>query len=369
MRIAMIPTVVTNILFLLKYKIYEPAVAYPFRSAHVTRTDHAFSFAENLRNFAIFLMMRTFLTESPEEAAGFLRRGGIVAFPTETVYGLGAGVFDERAVAAIFEAKMRPADNPLIAHIADFGQIGELASETTPSARLFIDSFFPGPLTIVLHKSDRVPLIATAGLDTIGIRMPGFELSRRFLKECGTPVVAPSANLSGRPSPTTWQAVFEDLDSRIDCILKGDATEIGLESTVVDCTGEFPVVLRSGSITINELRRVVPATIVADGSDADAPRSPGMKHRHYSPLANVVIVSAAAEALPDQHAAFIGLDKPQNGFASVRICHTVDEYAREIFEFLRECDRKGIGTVYCQSVTDDGIGTALMDRLRRASQG
>ncbi|MBX7055004.1 MAG: threonylcarbamoyl-AMP synthase [Pyrinomonadaceae bacterium] len=313
--------------------------------------------------------MGTFVTGSPEAAAGYIRRGGIVAFPTETVYGLGADVFNERAVAAIFEAKKRPADNPLIAHIADIGQMSDLATEVTANARLFVEAFFPGPLTIVLHKSERVPLIATAGLDTIGIRMPGFELSRRFLKECGTPVVAPSANLSGRPSPTTWQAVFEDLDGRIDCILQGDATEIGLESTVVDCTGEVPVVLRSGSITIAELRRVVPSTIVADGSDTDAPRSPGMKHRHYSPSASVEIVSNAADAIPGDRTAFIGLDRPNGNFAVVLICADVDEYARGIFEFLRECDRRGIEKVYCQSVADEGLGTALMDRVRRAAMG
>ncbi len=314
-------------------------------------------------------MMRTFLTDSPGEAAGYIRRGGIVAFPTETVYGLGAAVFDERAVAAIFEAKMRPADNPLIAHIAEIGQIGELASEITEHARRLIDAFFPGPLTIVLRKSDRVPLIASAGLDTIGIRMPGFELSQRFLKECGTPVVAPSANLSGRPSPTTWQAVYEDLDGRIDCILKGNPTDIGLESTVVDCTGDVPAVLRSGSITLAELLRVIPATIMPDIDAPDAPRSPGMKHRHYSPAASVEIVLRAADAHPGERSAFIGLERPDGAFESVLICHSVDDYAREVFEFFRECDRKGISRVYCQSVADEGIGTALMDRLRRASRG
>ena len=195
------------------------------------------------------LFVKTVLTTSPDEAAEFIKRGGIVAFPTETVYGLGANVFDEKAVAKIFEAKRRPADNPLIAHIADIGQIGMLATEITESAKKFIDAFFPGPLTIVLRKTAKVPLIATAGLDTIGIRMPRSALAHQFLAACGTPVVAPSANLSGRPSPTTWQAVLEDLDGRIDCILQGDATEIGLESTVVDCTSAVPVILRGGSVS------------------------------------------------------------------------------------------------------------------------
>src|SRR5205085_2464416 len=161
-----------------------------------------------------------------------IKRSGVVAFPTETVYGLGANVFDETAITKIFEAKRRPADNPLIAHVSSIEQIGLLAAEITPKARQLISAFFPGPLTIVLKKTDAVPTIATAGLDTIGVRMPLNDLARRFIEACGMPLVAPSANLSGRPSPTTWQAVLEDLDGRIDCILQGDATEIGLESTV-----------------------------------------------------------------------------------------------------------------------------------------
>jgi L-threonylcarbamoyladenylate synthase len=179
-------------------------------------------------------MKETSLTTSPIEAARFIADGGIVAFPTETVYGLGANVFDAAAIAKIFEAKQRPADNPLIAHISSIDQITELASEISDSAKRLIEHFFPGPLTVVLKKSVNVPDMATAGLDSIGIRMPRSDLAREFLTACGTPVVAPSANLSGRPSPTTWQAVYEDLNGRIDCILQGEPTEIGLESTVVD---------------------------------------------------------------------------------------------------------------------------------------
>ncbi len=165
--------------------------------------------------------MITVLTTNPETAAEFIRKGGIVAFPTETVYGLGANVFDAPSVARIFEAKMRPPDNPLIAHVGNFEQIKLLVKEITPSAQKFIDAFFPAPLTLVLPKADAVPPTATAGLDTIGVRMPKNELAREFLRACGVPVVAPSANLSGKPSPTGWPAVFEDLDGRIDCILQG----------------------------------------------------------------------------------------------------------------------------------------------------
>src|SRR5215212_5653937 len=165
--------------------------------------------------------VETKFTDSPAEAAEFIRNGCIATFPTETVYGLGADVFNEVAIEKIFEAKRRPPDNPLIAHISSSKQIEELAAEVTESAAKLIRRFFPGPLTVVLRKRTQVPSIATAGLDSIGIRMPRNELARRFLKECDRPVVAPSANISGRPSPTTWQAVFEDLNGRIDCILKG----------------------------------------------------------------------------------------------------------------------------------------------------
>ncbi|MEO6050861.1 MAG: L-threonylcarbamoyladenylate synthase [Pyrinomonadaceae bacterium] len=311
--------------------------------------------------------MNTVLTRSPDKAAEFIKRGGVVAFPTETVYGLGANVFDELAIAKIFEAKERPADNPLIAHVADLDQIGQLAVEITESAENFIHSFFPGPLTIVLQKSERVPLIATAGLDTIGIRMPRFTLAKQFLVACGMPVVAPSANLSGRPSPTTWETVFEDLDGRIDCILLSDATEIGLESTVVDCTPAIPLVLRSGSVSIEQLRFVIPETEIHQDPGVEAARSPGMRHRHYSPRAKVVVVENIADMAFETRSAYIGLTQPTVKFEHERVCRNREDYAHSLFEFFRECDRLGVGTIYCESVEENGIGVALMDRIRRAA--
>ena len=235
--------------------------------------------------------MQTVLIESPIDAAAFIKRGGIVAFPTETVYGLGADVFNETAIAKIFAAKRRPNDNPLIAHVGDLEQIESLVSEITPSARRFIEAFFPAPLTLVLPKSARVPLTATANLETIGVRMPNNDLAREFLSACETPVVAPSANLSGKPSPTTWQAVCEDLNGRIDGILTGEMTEIGLESTVVDCTSDVPLILRSGAVSLEDLRRVVPETKIYRINKSEPAKSPGLKHRHYSPAAKVVLIS------------------------------------------------------------------------------
>ena len=313
--------------------------------------------------------MQTVLSTDVNEAADFIRRGGIVAFPTETVYGLGAAVFDAKAVAKIFEAKQRPADNPLIAHIASVEQIGELASSISPSAQLFIDAFFPGPLTVVLPRSERLPLIATAGLDTIGVRMPRYSLANEFLAASGVPVVAPSANLSGRPSPTTWQAVREDLDGRIDCILQGDPTEIGLESTVVDCSGDVPVLLRQGAISLAQLQSVVPETIEHSPETDESPRSPGLKHRHYSPTAAVIITNLKFEISDFESSAFIGVNEPNIPFEVVRVCSSVEEYAHTLFEFFRECDRLGIHTIYCEEVPESGIGAALMDRLRRAADG
>ena len=226
--------------------------------------------------------MKTELTESVLIAADFIRAGEVVAFPTETVYGLGASVFDETAIARIFAAKGRPGDNPLIAHIAAVEQLELLAREIPPAARLLIDNFFPGPLTVILPKRDEVPLLATGGLATIGVRMPDHPLAHQFLQACGVPLVAPSANISGRPSPTTWQAVYQDLNGRIACILCGEPTRVGLESTVVDCTAVMPVVLRAGAITIEQLRTVIPGISLADHRESAVPKSPGMKYRHYS---------------------------------------------------------------------------------------
>lgn len=310
----------------------------------------------------------TILTTIPAMAAGLIKRGWIVAFPTETVYGLGADVFDVHAVQRIFEAKRRPADNPLIAHVGSLDQIELLAAEVKPYARALMERFFPGPLTLVLKKTDRVPSIATAGLDSIGVRMPRHPVAQRFLAACGTPVVAPSANISGRPSPTTWRAVYEDLNGRIDCILQGDATEIGLESTVLDCTGDRPLILRLGSIGLDEIRSVVSDAEFATAGSVDELKSPGLRHKHYSPRSTVRIVETIASVEPEPRSAYIGLTQGITGFGRQYIARDVADYAHRLFEFFRECDREGLETIFCEAVPENGLGAALMDRLRRAAK-
>jgi L-threonylcarbamoyladenylate synthase len=312
--------------------------------------------------------VQTVLTTSPAAAARFIREGGVVGFPTETVYGLGADVFNTSAVEKVFEAKQRPGDNPLIAHISSLDQIQLLASLIPETASKLIQTFFPGPLTLVLPKAERVPMVATAGLDSIGIRMPRHELAREFLQHCETPVVAPSANLSGRPSPTTWQAVEEDLGGRIDCILQGDDTEIGLESTVVDCTSDVPRVLRSGAISIEELRRVVASVVDSARRDSEPARSPGMKHKHYSPRARVIIVENGFMPSGRGLKSFIGFAKPAGDFCTVKICDSLQDYAHSLFSFFRESDHASVEDIYCEKVFEEGIGVAIMDRLQRAAE-
>ena len=312
--------------------------------------------------------MKTRLTRSPRVAAEFIRRGEIVAFPTETVYGLGASVYNETAIRKIFAAKGRPADNPLIAHVASVKQIPLIVREVPPMAAMLIGAFFPGPLTLVLPRHSTVSKLATGGLETIGVRMPSHPIARELIRECGVPLVAPSANLSGRPSPTTWQAVKADLDDRISCILKGTQTELGLESTVLDCTGRTPVILRSGAVTAEQLRSIIPSTKLARRHDVTTPKSPGVKYRHYAPRARVKLIAHPQEAETGPRSAVIGLDAPAGQFILARHCGSVADYAREIYRFFRECDEAGVEVIYCQTVPERGIGLALMDRLGRASE-
>ncbi len=315
--------------------------------------------------------METLVTDSPAHAATFVASGSVVAFPTETVYGLGAPAFSPSAIRKIFEAKGRPADNPIIVHIArtdDFERAGVITNSYTP---LLIEAFFPGPLTVVVQRSPDVPDEVTAGLDTVGIRMPDHPIGRAFLLACDTPLAAPSANLSGRPSPTTWSAVYDDLNGRIPCILNGGRSRVGLESTVVDCTGEKPVILRLGAVSLEAIRHVEPTcTTLEDDIDPISAASPGLLHRHYAPDAIVIVVDDIAGVHVDNMSAYIGLDSLHSsstpGIAA--ICPDVENYAHMLFAFFRDCEHRGIQKIYCQEPPSNGLGQALRDRLRRAEQ-
>ena len=321
--------------------------------------------------------MKTIVTDSPEEAASFILSGETAAFPTETVYGLGADAFNATAVRKVFEAKGRPADNPLIAHIADIGEVDRVADFSSKTAQRLAERFFPGPLTLVLPKHVDVPLVVTAGLDTIAVRVPEHEMAQALLRACARPVAAPSANRSGRPSPTTWQAVLEDLDGRISCVLRGEPSVVGLESTVIDCTTDIPRVLRSGGVTLEALREVVPDMQGPQDAPVGVPRSPGIRHRHYAPAARVVLVDKAPPGPPQEIAGYIGMESPgedvQNDSGGrwrlVERVTTPEAYAYHLFDFMRRCDAAGVETIYCQTVEPTGIGAAIMDRLQRAAKG
>ena len=308
--------------------------------------------------------MQTLLTRDPGEAAAVLRRGGLCAIPTETVYGLAARADDADAVAAVFAAKGRPSDNPLIVHLGDAAEAGEVA-EVTEVGRRLLDAFAPGPLTVVLPARALPPAI-TAGLNTVAVRVPGAAVARDVIAQLGVPVVAPSANRSGRPSPTTWQAVEEDLGGRIDAILQGPPTEVGLESTVVDATNDHAIVLRPGAISLADLCRVLPTARAASHID-QRQRSPGTRHRHYAPRARVRLVTAIADAESSSQAAWIGTSTPPDGYALVTLCDSQDDYARRLFDAFRRADAAGLDRIDAETVSDDGIGAALMDRLRRAA--
>ncbi|MGA1193754.1 MAG: L-threonylcarbamoyladenylate synthase [Kiritimatiellia bacterium] len=316
--------------------------------------------------------MNTRITRSPAVAAKFIGDGLVVAFPTETVYGLGADALNPDAVKRIFKAKGRPADNPLIVHMGDISMLERVAKSIPRRAESLMTSFFPGPLTLVLPRHPNVPLEVTAGLDTVGVRFPAHPVASAFLKACCVPVAAPSANRSGRPSPTTWGAVDDEMNGRISCILKGGPSEVGLESTVVDCTGGQLIILRQGAVSLEMLRAVAPKIRVSDRLEAQEPaRSPGLKYRHYAPRVRVVLVDhpTSIEAKPGERFAYIGLTAKGLRRKPVlsKSCRGVPAYARSVFAFFRACEQSGATVIYAQRVEASGLGRALMDRLQRAA--
>lgn len=317
-------------------------------------------------------------------AASALRSGSIVAFPTETVYGLGADAFNPEAIAKVFLAKGRPQDNPLIVHVSDKSMLGRVASDVPDVAQSLIDTWWPGPLTLLLPKADAIPSSVTAGLTTVAVRMPSEPVALELIRLANVPLVAPSANLSGRPSTTTWQAVAEDLDGRIDGIVCGPPARIGLESTVIDLLHDPPRVLRHGAIDFATLKERIPRLVDASQQPAGdlphPPPSPGMKHRHYQPKAIVRICGngpgpgkdngPGKDASTDsRRKGWIGIHRPvrSSEYDVVVVCQHAAEYAAKLFETFRSMDRIGIEAIDCEAISNEGIGRAIMERLERAT--
>jgi L-threonylcarbamoyladenylate synthase len=322
--------------------------------------------------------MKTIITTSVKIAASYIRKGEVAAFPTETVYGLGADAYNEKAVKKIFKAKGRPKDNPLIVHVASKKDIEVLAKDISPYAKKIINKFFPGPVTVILKKNEIVPDIVTSGLDTIAIRMPASRISRELIRLSGVPIAAPSANLSGSPSPTGYRHVLHDFNGMIPCILKGPDAKHGLESTVIDCTGKHPVILRPGVITLEDIRKIDKKAIFKKGR-GNKIKSPGLKYRHYAPKAKVKLISDFGSRISDRglgiadlkiKSAYLGLNKASaKKFTFVKICKSKVDYAKSLFSFFRECDGLGIKIIYCQKVEEKGIGLAIMNRIKKAAGG
>ncbi|MBS6397954.1 MAG: threonylcarbamoyl-AMP synthase [Clostridiales bacterium] len=320
-----------------------------------------------------------------ERAGRILRDGGLVAFPTETVYGLGANALDEEAAKKIYAAKGRPSDNPLIIHIADMEYLDKITAKVPKAAKRLAEAYWPGPLTMIFYKSACVPYGTTGGLDTVAVRMPSDKIALELIRKGGGYVAAPSANMSGRPSPTTAQHVYEDMEGKVPLILDGGPVPIGLESTIVDLTSETPTILRPGYISLEMVQAVLGEAQIDRGLiAADSgirPKAPGMKYRHYAPKADLRIVEGPME----QVVAYINERAAEAGKTGI-ICteETKDRYAggdikcigsrqdelsiaSHLFAILREFDEDGVEAIYSESFEAPGLGQAIMNRLLKAA--
>ncbi|MCJ7713686.1 L-threonylcarbamoyladenylate synthase [Candidatus Bathyarchaeota archaeon] len=324
-------------------------------------------------------------------AANIIKKGGLVAFPTETVYGLGADALNSKAILSLFKAKNRPVDNPPIIHVENLDQIKNLAKEIPIKAKLLIEKFWPGPLTIVFQRSENIPIESTAGLDTIAIRMPQHKVALALIKKSKCPIAAPSANISGKPSPTLAKHVFDDLNGKIDVSLDGGPTCIGVESTVVNITVNPPEVLRPGGISIEDLKKTIgdikihPFVLTDKQLAIEKIRSPGMKHKHYAPKAKVILVEGAVLLIikkVTEIAKQYMLKELKVGILATQ--ETVQYYnadivkslgsrfnlkgiAHNLFSLLREFDDENVDIIVAEGVPSEGVGLAIMNRLRKAA--
>ena len=321
-----------------------------------------------------------------------LREGGLVVLPTETVYGLGGNGLNKRACKKIYEAKGRPSDNPLILHIAENSQLDPLVAEIPEVAKKCMEKFWPGPLTIIFKRSDLIPDEATGGLETVAIREPSNEIAHAILKAVDFPVAAPSANLSGRPSPTKVEHVIEDLNGRVDIIVDGGHSVVGIESTVLDVTVDPPMILRPGKITLEDLReiddniRIDNATI--DAKSGEIPKSPGQKYRHYAPRAEAICfggrldkvvneIKKNIEENKDKKVAVLATDETYDEYKNLDIKLLInlgsrdhlEEVAANLFDALRRCDDENVDIIFAEGFELRGIGLSIMNRLLKACSG
>ena len=314
--------------------------------------------------------------EDIAKAGEIVADGGLVAFPTETVYGLGADAFDPEAVASIYAVKGRPSDNPSIVHIADREQLSMLTPEITPMMERVMDAFWPGPVTMICQKTYEVPYVTTGGLDSVGIRMPSNEVARALIRAAGCPIAAPSANLSGKPSPTSAEHVKDDFDGKIGAIIDGGPCEIGIESTVIDMTGDVPMILRPGIMTQEDFEEKLGVPVILDPAlnkkpeDPDFhPKAPGMKYRHYAPKAPMIIFEGEEEAVLEA----IEREKDEHemeGEDVVVITFGQDEAveaARELFAKLREADKEKADLILAAALPQKGVGFSVMNRMLKSA--
>ena len=313
------------------------------------------------------------------EARRLIAGGSVVAIPTETVYGLAANAFDEAAVRKIFEAKGRPADNPLIVHISDISELDALVTEIPEKVRVMAEKYWPGPLTMIMKKSSVIPDVTSGGLDTVAVRMPKSEYARAIISACGVPLAAPSANLSGSPSPTDAQSVFDDMNGRIPLIIDGGECEIGVESTVISFVGDTPTLLRPGGITVGMIESTIGKINISDAvlnrlRDGETAASPGMKYKHYAPKAKITIVKGDFEKfynyVKDRDCFVLCFEGEEGHFANAVTYGKADDSrseAHRLFSALRELDEKGAKTVYARCPEITGLGLAVYNRLIRSA--
>ncbi len=322
------------------------------------------------------------LTEKDiKEAAAIIKRGGLVAFPTETVYGLGADALNPEAVAKVYEAKGRPSDNPMIVHIGKASNIGELTPRLSPDIVTLIENFWPGPLTLVVKRKPSVPDRTTGGLDTVGVRMPDSPIALDLINWSGCPIAAPSANLSGKPSPTRAADVIEDLKGKVDAIIEGPDCRVGIESTVLDVSGETPTILRPGIITPESIEAAIGKKVAVDpalyinrprdvNSEEFKPKSPGMKYRHYAPKADMIVIEGGRDKVKAEIERLKGLNERMGNKVGVILFEekAFIEAAHDFFARLRDLDREDVDLILAGAMSDtDGVGFAVMNRMLKSA--